>query len=312
MKIFIAGATGVLGRRLIAQFNVRGHAVAGLARNTKNEEIVRSLGGEPRAGDLFDAESLARAAEGAEAIIHAATAIPTKQKTTPEDWAMNDRIRREGTRALAEAATRVGAKIFVAQSIVWVANPPNGLFFDETAPIHANPIMQSAADLEAIAREGGEKHGYRVAILRGGWFYDAESAHMRMMGKAIAKRRLPIFGDAVWSLVHTDDAASAFVAAAEAGRNGLWHVVDDEPVAMRDFLTEAAALLGASKPRQVPVWLARLIAGSYAVEFFTRTTRTSNRRIREELGWSPRYPTYCEGLRQIVAAWKGEGFPAMK
>ncbi len=104
MKVFIAGASGVLGRRLVRQFVARGHSVIGQVRTPKAEGAVRESGGEPRHADLFDAESLARAAEGCETVIHAATAIPTKQKPAPADWAANDHIRRKGTRCLTEAA----------------------------------------------------------------------------------------------------------------------------------------------------------------------------------------------------------------
>ena len=123
MKVFIAGASGVLGRRLVRQFVARGHSVIGQVRSPKAEKAVKEAGGEPRHADLFDAESLARAAEGCDTVIHAATAIPVKQKTIPADWAMNDHIRRKGTRCLTEAAAKIGAKTYLQQSIVWVARP---------------------------------------------------------------------------------------------------------------------------------------------------------------------------------------------
>jgi nucleoside-diphosphate-sugar epimerase len=130
-----------------------------------------------------------------------------------------------------------------------------------------------------------------------------------MMGDGLRKRLLPIIGDgqAVWSCLHTDNAARAFVAAAEAGRGGLWHVVDDRPTTARDFLTDFARRLGAPQPRRVPAWLVRLIAGRYAVEFLTASTRTTNARIRRDLGWSPRYPTFEEGLDQVVTRWREQG-----
>src|SRR3954469_6737703 len=118
-RVFIAGATGVLGRGLLQQFREQGHEVVGLVRSPEGERLVRSLGGEPRQADLFDADALARAAEGAEVVIHAATAIPVKSRPRPEDWAINDRIRRKGTRALTQAAIRVGGKLYLQQSITW-------------------------------------------------------------------------------------------------------------------------------------------------------------------------------------------------
>src|SRR5438105_15469791 len=117
MRVFIAGASGVLGRRLVRQFTAKGHSVIGQVRNTRAESAVRAAGGEPRHADLFDTDSLAKAAEGCDTFIHAATAIPTKTKTTPADWALNDRIRRKGTRCLTEAAAKTGAKTYLQQSI---------------------------------------------------------------------------------------------------------------------------------------------------------------------------------------------------
>src|ERR1700720_2475339 len=123
MRVFIAGASGVLGRRLIRQLVERGHSVVGQVRSAKAESVVQAAGGTPRHADLFDAESLAKAAEGCDTVIHAATAIPVKQKTTPADWAMNDHIRRKGTRCLTEAAAKIAAKTYLQQSIAWGARP---------------------------------------------------------------------------------------------------------------------------------------------------------------------------------------------
>jgi 2-alkyl-3-oxoalkanoate reductase len=308
MKVFIAGASGVLGRRLVRQFVAGGHSVTGLVRTPKAESAVREAGGEPRHADLFDADSLARAAEGCDTVIHAATAIPAKQKTTPADWAMNDRIRRKGTRCLTEAAAKIGAKTYLQQSITWVARPKNESPFDENSPTVPEPSIQSAIDAESIAREAESAEGFTVSILRGGYFYDSESAHMRMLADALRKRQMPIIGsgEAEWAMIHTDDAASAYVVAAEKPRSGVWHIVDNELVQVRTFLKEFAARLGAPAPRRVPVWLARWLAGEKAVEYFTRSTRTTNARFRHDFGWTPRYPTYREGLDQIVAVGKSE------
>jgi len=296
----------VLGRRLVRQFVARGHSVIGQVRSPKAEIAVREAGGEPREADLFDAESLARAADGCDTVIHAATAIPVKQKTTPADWAMNDRIRRKGTRCLTEAAAKISAKTYLQQSITWVARPKDDSPFDEDSPDVPTPSIQSAIDAEAIAREAGSAEGFTVSILRGGFFYDCESAHTRMIADGLRKRQMPIIGggEAIWAIIHSDDAASAYVTVAEKPRSGVWHITDNEPVPVRTYLREFAARLGAPAPRRVPVWLARWLAGEQAVEYFTRSTRTTNARFRSEFGWTPRYPTFREGLDQIVTAWK--------
>jgi nucleoside-diphosphate-sugar epimerase len=314
VKIFITGATGVLGRRLIQQLRARGHAVIGLARNAKNEETIRSLGGEPRSGDLFNADSLARAAEGAEVMIHAATAIPVNAKPEPRDWEMNSRIRAEGTCALAEATDRVGAKILVVQSITWIARPSDGSAFDENSPFNSDPSIQSTAEMETIAREAGERDGFHTAILRCGWFLAPDAAHTRSFGKLLAERKLPIItskggmSDAVWSFIHADDAARAFVAAVEAGRGGLWHVTDNQPVLSEIYLREMARRIGAPAPRKVSKWLAKLFAGEAAANFMTTSTRTSNASFRRDFGWAPKFPSYRESLDEIVNAWRTEGF----
>ncbi len=233
---------------------------------------------------MFDADSLARAADGCDTVIHAATAIPAKQKTTPADWAMNDRIRRKGTRCLTEAAAKIGAKTYLQQSIAWVARPKDDSPFDEDSPCVPEPGTQSAIDAEGIAREAESSEGFTVSILRGGFFYDSESAHTRMFAEALRKRKLPIIGggSAEWAMIHTDDAASAYVAAAEKPTSGVWHIVDNELVEMRTFLEEFAARLGTPSPRRVPKWLARWLAGEQAVEYFTRSTRTTNARFRSD------------------------------
>ena len=306
MKIFIGGASGVLGRRLVRELVARGHSVIGQVRSPKAEATVKTAGGEPRQADLFDAESLARAADGCDTVIHAATAIPTKQKTKPADWAMNDHIRRKGTRCLAEAAGKIGAKAYLQQSIVWVARPKDESPFDEDSPVVPDPAIQSAIDAEHIAREAGSTEGFAVAILRGGYFYDPESAHTRMIGEALRKRQMPIVGggSAMWAMIHTDDAASAYVAALEKPKSGIWHIVDNELVPVRTYLTEFAARLGAPNPRSAPVWLARWLAGEQAVNYLTKSTKTTNARFRRDFDWTPKYPTYREGLDQIIAEWK--------
>src|ERR1700726_2578325 len=240
MKVFIAGASGVLGRRLTRQLTARGHSVIGQVRSAKAESVVKAAGGEPRHADLFDAESLAKAAEGCDTVIHAATAIPVKQKTAPGEWAMNDHIRRKGTRCLTEAPAKIGAKTYLQQSIAWVAGPKDESPFDEDSPVLPEPAIQSAIDSEAIAREAESAEGFTVSILRGGFFYDSESAHTRMLADALRKRQMPIIGggEAMWAIIHTDDAASAYVAAAEKPRSGVWHIVDNELVEVRAFLKE--------------------------------------------------------------------------
>ena len=309
MRVFVAGATGVLGRRLVKLFRARGDSVVGLVRTAAGERTVTALGGEPHRADLFDADALARGAEGCEVVVHAATSIPVKTRPAAKDWATNDRIRRAGTQALATCAAKIGARLYLQQSEIWVARPRDGSFFDEDSPAQPGRHSRSALDGEDIAREIGEKHGFHVSVLRCGWFYGPDAAHTRFFAQGLRARRLPVIGkgDAVWAILHLDDAASAFVAAATAPRSGTWHVVDDQLVGVGEFLNHFAERLAAPRPRQVPAWLARLVAGSYAVDFFTTSSRTSNARFRREFGWAPCFLSYREGIDQIVANWAAAG-----
>lgn len=309
MRIFIVGSTGVLGRRLVRAFHARGDTVVGLVRSADGEQRVRLAGGEARYADLFDAGALAQAAQGCEVVIHAATSIPVKARTAAEDWALNDRIRRDGTRALADCAARIGAQLLIQQSVIWVARPPDGSFFDEDSPPHPDSITASALDGESIAREAGERSGFDVMVLRCGWFYGPDAPHTRSFADGLRKRQLPVIGDgkAVWACLHADDAAAAFVIASSARRSGVWHVVDDRPVEVRDFITYFAQRLGAPSPRRVPVWLARLVSGSGTTNFFTLSSRTANSRFRGDFGWRPRFPSYREGIDQIVTSWVEDG-----
>src|SRR2546427_2349894 len=268
VRVFVAGATGVVGRRIVQQLVERGDQVVALARGPEREGLVRRLGGAPARGDLFDADSLAPAMEGCDVAIRAATSIPTKPRVRLKDFAMNDRIRTEGTRSMLEAAARAKVPAYVHESVVWAAGRPDGGPFDEDAP--PRPIKGLAGTVagERIAREEGGRLGIIVAVLPFGGFYSADAAHTRTIGQRLARRSLPIIGDgsATWSLIHADDAAGAFVASAETPRSGLWHVVDDRPVTLAELFGDIAKRLGAPPPRRVPMWLAMLIGGGRPLE----------------------------------------------
>ena len=314
MKVFIAGATGVLGRRLVRQFSQRGDAVVGAVRDEAGEKTVLENGGDPQRADLFDADSLVEAAEGAEVVIRAATSIPAKLRTSPKDWAMNDRIRREGTKALTEAAAKVHARAYLQESIVWAVRSPGGSPYDEDAPPVNDPILASSLDAERIAQKAGARYGFDVGTLRFGSFYSADAWHTKTMRDALVQRRPAMVGPGtnVWSFVHADDAASAFVTAADRPRSGVWHVVDDRPAALAAFLSAMAKRLGAPPPRGFPKSLARLVLGKYVTELLTASFPTTNARFRRDFGWQPRFPSIEDGLDEVVAFWRAEGFGIRK
>lgn len=310
MQVFIAGATGVLGRRLVAQFTDHGHTAVGLTRDERGDTIVESRGGEPRRGDIFDEESIVHAAEGADVVIHAATAIPT-ENPSPEEWELNDRVRREGAQVLTKAAVNVGADQYLQQSIVWVARQPDGTAFDEDSARHPDPSTQSAVDAEDISMEAGEQYGFDVGILRCGYFYAPDAYHTQEHGKALIQGDQPIIDgseDAKISRLHVDDAASAFVAATESDLDGIYHVVDNEPVTMAEFSTVLAEHLDAPAPEHISEAVARREMGDVQVALLSTPMPTSNDKLRSATDWDPKYSTYKDGLDHIVKTWHSEGF----
>lgn len=319
MNVFVAGATGVLGRRIVERFDANGHDVVGLARDDDGDDLVTSRGGTAHRGDVTDYDSLVEGAEGADVVVHAATAIPTAQKPSAEDWERNDRVRVEGAKNLTRLAAEVGADQFVQPSVAWVARQPDGRSFDESADPNPDRTTRSALEAESIARRAGEEHGFDVAVLRFGWFYGPESAQTRQIGENLLSGDMPVVGggllgreDATLSCIHVADAADALVAAVESGVDGLYHVVDEEPVTFETFLTELASQLDADEPSRVPGWLARFFVGKDAVRLFTNSMPTTNEKFEREVGWEPSYPTYREGLEAVVEAWEEEETPFVR
>lgn len=311
MRLFIAGATGDLGRALLAESARRGHVALGLARSPEKAAVIRSLGGDPVSGDLFRPEFLARAVAQADVVIHAATRIPAGTAVRRASaWAENDRLRRDGTRALTELARRVGARSYLQQSVAWVVRTrPDGPAYDEETPADPPVLLRSAVDGERIAREALDGTGVRVGVLRGGAFYGADTGNSRTMAAMLRAGRLPIIGrgDHLTAPIHVDDMARAFVLAAERGAAGTWHIVDDEPVRMADFLTTFARALGARAPRRVPAFVGRLLLGGDVMESLMTSMRTTNARAKRELGWAPVLPSVAEGIPQMVRTWEMRG-----
>lgn len=314
MKVFIAGSTGVLGHRLVDQLSNRNHEVVGLARDEMGEHIVERHGGTPRRGDVLEPETLKRAVDDdVEVIIHAATAIPNSTKPSDDEWARNDRVRREGAKNLLAVAPD-GLRQVLFPSVVWVARQPDGSRFDETADRYPDRATQSAADVEDLLEEEAITGGFDATILRCGFFYAPDARDTRTWGERLLDGDLPIVGggllgrqDAALSFVHADDAAAAFVAAIESQARGIYHIVDDEPVTGAAFFETFADLLEAPEPSRIPAWLARFFVGKVNAEGFTSPMPTTNEKAKQELGWEPEYPTYRDGLNQVVETWQADG-----
>ena len=314
MKVFVTGATGVLGRRLVDRLTDRGHEVLGLARDDAGERSVEKRGGTARHGDVLDPATLERAVDDdVEVLVHAATALPDSTKPTGTEWSRNDRVRLEGAKNLLDVAPASVRRVLFP-SVVWVARQPDGSGFDETAERHPDRATRSAAEVEDLLERRATEGEFDAAVLRCGLFYAPDARDTREWAARLLDGDLPVVGggplgrrDAELSFVHADDAAAAFVAAIEIGASGLYHVVDDEPATPAVFFGRFADLLDAPEPGRVPAWLARFFVGKVGAGLLASPMPTTNERARAELGWEPEYPTYRGGLARIVETWRADG-----
>ena len=317
MKIFVAGATGVLGRTLVPQLVGRGHEVVGMTRSEAKQELVRKLGARPVVADALDPDAVLQAVASVEpeVIVHELTALSGKLSARdmrhPERSpaaVMTNRLRTEGTDHLLAAGRAVGARRFVAQSFAafrWART--GGPVHTEAEPLDPNPPAPLRVPLVGILHleravtsiEWGEG-----LVLRYGGFYGPGTAICRapdaVMAAPVRKRRFPVIGDGggVMSHVHIDDAATATVAAIEHGSPGIYNIVDDEPARLGEWLPALASALGAKPPRRIPRWLARLAAGEAATLMLTEGRGAANDKAKRELGWQLRYPSWRQGFAQ--------------
>jgi nucleoside-diphosphate-sugar epimerase len=317
MKVFVAGATGALGRALVPQLVARGHEVVGMTRSAAKQDVVRSLGARPVVADALDREAVAKAVASAEpeAIVHELTALSgpmsVRDARHPERFEgaiMTNRLRTEATDHLLAAGRSAGARRFVAQSFAaFRLARTGGPVQTEAEPLDPGASGPAQPGLDAILYleravttiEWGEG-----LVLRYGGFYGPGTAVSlasdAQLAAPIRKRRFPIVGDGggVWSHIHIDDAAAATVAAVEHGPSGVYNVVDDDPAAVREWLPALASALGAKPPRRIPRWLGRLLAGEVATAMMTEAKGASNAKAKRELDWQPRYPSWRQGFAQ--------------
>ena len=306
MRIFLAGATGVIGRRLVPLLIAEGHQVIGMTRARERGAALEAMGAEVTVADALDAGAVRAAVVGArpQAVIHQLTSLPRRidPRKIERDFELNDRLRSEGTRHLVAAAQAAGAERIVAQSIAFAYAPgPPGTVHSEQDALFVDapePFRRSARAVAELERTVLGAGGH---VLRYGYFYGPGSSIARdgSLGESIARRRLPIVGrgTGVWSLIHVDDAAGATVAALTRGPPGAYNVVDDDPAPVSEWLPALAQALEAPRPMRVPALLARIAAGSYGAATMTRAQGASNARAKRELAWRLRYPSWREGFR---------------
>jgi 2-alkyl-3-oxoalkanoate reductase len=305
MRVFVAGASGAIGTRLVPQLIERGHEVIGTSRSPENAERVRMLGARPVVLDLLDARAVRKAVLEAEpeAIVNQATALADVQfsKNLDRSFEQTNRLRTEGTDALLAAAREAGVRRFVAQSFASLRYArEGGMVKTEDAPLELTPLegmRETSAAMnyldEAVTEAGG-------IALRYGVFYGAANDGLI---EPVRKRQFPIVGKGggVSSFIHLDDAAAATVLALEHDGPAIYNIVDDEPAPVRDWLPVLAEALGAKPPRHFPVWLARLFAGDVAVMMGTEVRGASNAKAKRELGWTLRYPSWRQGFVAVYA-----------
>lgn len=301
-RVFVAGATGVIGRRVVPQLVAAGHAVTALGRTPEKRRALEQAGALTVGVSLFDREGLRGALAGHDAVVNLATHLPRSvpRMLLPGAWRENDRVRREGSACLVDAALAAGVGHFVQESFAPIYADGGDRWIDEDAPVRPARYNRSTLDAERSAARFSEGGGAGV-VLRFGAFYGPDATQLRYTARSVRAAWAPLPGpaDAYFSSVSHDDAAAAVVAALGAPA-GIYNVVDDEPLTRRAFADAVAAAFGCPAPRLLPGWVTALM-GSLG-ELLARSQRMSNRRLREATGWAPNFPNAGEGFRALAAA----------
>lgn len=305
MHVFVAGAAGAIGRRLVPQLVQRGHTVTASTRDRSKFEQLRKLGAEPVVLDGLDQLAVRRALTEVkpDVIVHQMTALAGKTNLRRFDkyFAITNKLRIAGTEHLLEAAEVAGVGKFVAQSYTGWCNARTGPWIKaESDPLDPDPAEQQRESMTAIKFLD---HTVPAApmegiVLRYGNFYGPGASEE--MVKLIRKRQLPVIGDGagVWSWIHLDDAAAATVAAVECGERGIYNITDDDPAPVSEWLPFLAKALGAKPPLRVPVWVGRVAGGEVTVRWMSQGRGSSNAKAKRELGWRPTWSTWRDGFRR--------------
>jgi nucleoside-diphosphate-sugar epimerase len=295
---------------LVRQLVAAGHQVTGMTRREERAEEIRGAGAEAVVCDVYDDGALREAVVAAapEAVVHALTALPQRYDPKSDYLAPTNRIRTEGTRNLVAAARAAGARRLVAESIAFAYRPEGDWVKDEEAPLFAAGPTGFGATFGAVAdleRQVLEAEGIEGLVLRYGWLYGPGTYYDRggQQAEEVMRRRFAIVGkgSGTFSFLHVDDAAGATAAALERGDSGVYNVVDDEPVALREWVPVYAEALGAKPPHKVPVWLARLVAGEDAAAAAIGMRGASNAKAKRELGWQPSHPSWRQGFSEALS-----------
>jgi nucleoside-diphosphate-sugar epimerase len=312
MKIFVAGATGAIGRRLLPQLVSRGHEVVAMTHSIVKTDMLRELGAEPVVANGLDRDAVVRAVTAAhpDVIVHEMTALQSMKSLAnfDRDVATTNRLRTEGTEYLIEAAEAVGTPKLVVQSFTgWPNQRTGGRVKTEDDPLDNDPPKNSAKTLEAIRKLetlAVTARGIKGIALRYGSFYGPGTsiAPDGQIIELVKAHKLPLFGDggAVWSFLHIDDAADATRIAIESEATGIFNIADDDPAEVRVWLPELAKMAGAKPPMHLPAWIGRLLLGESGLSMMTKIRGASNAKAKRVLGWRPAFPSWRDGFRSML------------
>jgi 2-alkyl-3-oxoalkanoate reductase len=309
MRVFVTGASGAIGSRLVPQLIARGHDVVGAHHSPASADRLRALGAKPVKLDLLDARAVRRAVieHEPEAIVHEATALANVKfsRNFDKTGARTNELRARGTDLLLAAAREVGVRRFVAQSVAGFGRyaREGGPVKTEDDPVDPEPARHTEQSVAAMNHLERVVTDFGGIALRYGVFYGAANDGTI---EPLRKRQFPVIGTGggVWSWIHLDDAAAATALAVEHAGPAILNVVDDDPAPVREWLPVLAESLGAKPPRHFPTWLARLVAGEAVVLWSTEQRGASNARAKRELGWTPRYASWREGFPAVYSARK--------
>jgi nucleoside-diphosphate-sugar epimerase len=314
MRVFVAGATGAIGRQLVPRLVEAGHEVHGMTRSESKKAMLEELGAVPVVADALDPDQVAEAVGKAkpDVIVHQLTALAGKgMRGLKRRVAMTNRLRSEGTDHLLSAGQAVGVRRFVAQSNYALYARTGGPVKSEDDPVDPTPpgkLREGVAAIRHLEEAVLDARWTEGIVLRYGGFY-GPGTNMAPGGdifEMIRKRRFPLIGDGggVWSFIHIADAAEATMAAVEHGKRGVYNIVDDDPAPVAEWLPHLTHMLSGKKPRRMPRFIVRLVAGEAGVVMMTEARGASNAKAKREFGWSPAHPSWREGFATARPSWR--------
>jgi len=309
MRVFVAGATGAIGKQLVPLLVDDGHEVHGMTRHESKRTMLHEMGAEPVVADALDPDQVAEAVGKAQpdVIVHQLTSLAGwGMRELKRGAAMTNRLRTEGTDHLLSAGHAVGVRRFVAQSNYAVYERTGGPVKSEEDPLDLAPPGKLAEGLAVMRHLEEAVLGATWTegiVLRYGGFY-GPGTNMAPGGELfemIRKRRFPLIGGGggVWSFIHIADAAEATLAAVEHGSRGVYNIVDDDPAPVADWLQELTHMLNGRKPRRMPRFILRMVAGEGGVVMMTDARGASNAKAKRELAWSPAHPSWRQGFAAV-------------